>query len=392
MKAKYPNWKFIPVDTGLDWLTATAKMSYNPGANTVWHKFPLSYRSTEKGYYNYLKDIYKPKDGNRFFAASDQAVKYYMDPRNWIDDIHIFMFQDYTYHDDVNYSAVVKTLFSGRNKMLYDNAESFVTAGKNYNLSPVYLAAKAYEEQGGGINSGIRKVSGKNKRIYNVFNIGASDSPSGGAANGINWAASPANGKYGTPWTDVAKAIDGGAKYLSLNFVGNNQNTAYFEHFNVLNGISQVGTHVYMTALYAAKNTSETTAANYRKYGIYSESNVFHVPVYRNMPATLEQAPASGTADNNFYLKSLCVQDVVGNEDQASKAVKISDKNLSYEREFSHKTSCDTVRIVAEKAGKAATVSGTGIKKLKNGVNVFYIRCKASSGATRVYTLNIEKN
>lgn len=388
LQAKYPNWKFVPVDTGLDWTAAAAKMSYNPGANTVWHKFPLSYRSTEKGYYNYLKDVYKPKDGNRFFAASDRAVKYYMDPRNWIDDVHIFMFQDYQYHDDVDYLSVVKTLFSGRNKTLYNNADSFVKTGKKYNLSPIYLAAKAYEEQGSGVNSGIRN----NKRVYNVFNIGASDSPSGGAANGINWAASKSNEKYGTPWTSIPKAVDGGAKYLSLNFVGNNQNTAYFEHFNVLNGISQVGTHVYMTALYAAKNTSETTAANYRKYGIYDKSNVFHIPVYRNMPASLEAAPSSGNADNNFYLKSLFVQDMSGNADAGNKTVKISANKLSYAREFSCKSDYDTVKIVAEAAGKSATVSGTGVKKLQRGVNVFYIKCKASSGETRTYTLNIERN
>ena len=141
-------------------------------------------------------------------------------------------------------------------RSLYNNADSFVKTGKKYNLSPIYLAAKAYEEQGSGVNSGIRN----NKRVYNVFNIGASDSPSGGAANGINWAASKSNEKYGTPWTSIPKAVNNSAKYLSLNFVGNNQNTAYFEHFNVLNGISQVGTHVYITALYAAKNTSETTS------------------------------------------------------------------------------------------------------------------------------------
>lgn len=383
LQKKYPNWKFIPVDTGLTWSDATYKMLQNSGANTIWYSYGKSFRSTVPSCYNYLSNYYYPKDGNTFYGASEQAVKFYMDPRNWLDSDYIFLFNDYKYHSGIDYLPVVKTLFYRRNKTLYKNAKSFVTAGKTYGLSPIYLAAKAAEEQGGSINSG--KISGKH--VYNIFNIGAYDSSGGGARNGLRWARSTSNSKYLTPWTSIDRAVKGGAKYLAYNFVGNKQNTAYLEHFNVLNGYSNVGTHVYMTAVYAPKNTAVHTASNYRKYKIHSKTNVFYIPVYRNMPSNEAPVPSqSNSKDNNNYLKELKLK-----MSDRNRTV-ISRKSREHDTSFSYSTKSSYATIEGSYASRtSAKIYGLGRKSLKRGTNVFNITCRASSGVERVYRIKIKR-
>lgn len=384
LQKKYPNWKFIPVDTGLTWSAASSKMIRNPGANTIWYSYGKSFRSTKPSCYNYLRDVYYAKDGRTFFGASEQAVKFYMDPRNWLDSNYIFLFNDYKYHRGIDYLSVVKTLFKGRNRTLYKNAKSFVNAGKTYGLSPIYLAAKAAEEQGGSINSG--RVDGK--YVYNIFNIGAYDSSGGGARNGLRWARRKSNSKYLTPWTSVDKAVKGGAKYLAYNFVGNRQNTAYLEHFNVLNGYSNVGTHVYMTAVYAPKNMAAHTASNYRKYKIHSKTNVFYIPVYRNMPSKEAPVPSqSNRKDNNNYMKVLKIK----MSDGSKTFIKRTSRNHS--TKFSCSTKSSYVIIEGSYASRTrAKLYGLGRKSLGKGTNTFKVICRASSGVKREYRIKIKRN
>ena len=382
---KHPNWIFKPVDTGLEWTKATKKMVSNPGANTIYTTYAYAYRSVEKGCYNYLKHTYSPKDGSKFVAAAPQAVYYYMDPRNWLDAEHIFMFEDQSYHPEYQTKAMVKSIFGNpsfyRNKTLYKNAGSFITAAKESNLNAVYLASKALNEQGSGINSG--KVGGK--KVYNIFNIGAYDSASGGAANGLKFAASGSS--YMRPWTSIDKAIRGGAKYISSNFSTNKQNSCYLEHFNVLNGLNAVGTHVYMTAVYAPMSTGYATAMDYQDYGIYNNKIVFYIPVYHNMPKTKLPKPSiSWDVDNNYYLKNLSVK--AGGKTYTA----ISSGSLNYKKTFSITVPAGTTTatINASKASvTAATVKGTGKVNLSVGTNKFKVKCKSSSGLTRTYTLKI---
>ena len=381
LKKEHPKWEFVAVNTGLDWSDAVSRMTDRTGTNLVYTTFPYSYRSVEKGCYNYLTNRYTPKDGAKFIAASEGCVKFYMDPRNWLDDTHVFMFEDNRYHSSYQTRSMVETMTKGRNSYLYKNSGSFVTAAKNYNISPVYLAAKALEEQGTGINSGT--VSGR--KVYNVFNIGAYDSASGGASNGIRYAGSGSS--YLRPWTSIDKAIRGGAKYIASNFIANNQSCAYLEHFNVMNGLGKVGTHVYMTAVYAPRNTSVSTASSYKKYKIYDKKIVFYIPVYKNMPSSACKVPSSSwKKDNNYYLKTLKV--TAGGRTYT----KISSSSQNYTKSFTVYVgkSVSSATISAGAASRtSAKVSGTGKKSLSSGTNTFKVVCTASSGLKRTYTVKV---
>lgn len=381
LKKAHPKWEFVAVNTGLDWSDAISRMTAKTGTNLVYTTFPYSYRSVEKGCYNYLTNRYAPKDGAKFIAASEGCVEFYMDPRNWLDDTHVFMFEDNRYHSSYQTLSMVETMTKGRNNLLHKNSTSFIKAAKNYNISPVYLTAKALEEQGSKINSG--KVG--TRTVYNVFNIGAYDSASGGASNGIRYAGSGSS--YLRPWTSIKKAILGGAQYIASNFIANNQSCAYLEHFNVMNGLSKVGTHVYMTAVYAPRNTSVSTASSYKKYKIYDKKIVFYIPVYKNMPASACKVPSSSwKKDNNYYLKTLKV--TAGGRTYT----KISSSSQSYTKSFTVYVgkSVSSATISAGAASRtSAKVSGTGKKSLSSGTNTFKVVCTASSGLKRTYTVKI---
>ncbi len=378
LSKKHPNWVFRPVQTGLDWDQAKAKMTANPGTNTIYSTFAWSFRSTNRGCYNYLRHTYSPKDGNNFYAASKQAVYYFMDPRNWLDDTHIFMFEDEGYQSSYQKESVVKAVFDGRNNTLKKHSASFIRAAKDYDINAIYLAAKALEEQGSTVYS--------RNGTYNVFNIGAYDSSSGGVSNGMSFARSGSS--YLRPWNSIDLSIRGGAKYIASNFMGNKQDSAYLEHFNVRNGLSNVGTHVYMTAVYAPRNTATSTSQSYSKYGIYNKKIVFYIPVYKNMPRKLCSKPSgSMKADNNYYLKTLKVRT------GGTTHTLISSSSLNYSKSFSVNTgSARTASITASKASTTgAVITGAGTKELEKGTNTFKIKVKASSGKTRTYTVKINR-
>lgn len=380
LSAKHPNWVFKPLNTGLTWKEAKNKMTEKAGTNTIYSTFAYPFRSVSKGCYNYLTHSYTPKDGSSFYAASNQAVCYFMDPRNWMDDTHIFMFEDMGYHKSYQTKSMVKTIFKGRNTLLYKNAKSFVNAGKAYDINAIYLASKALEEQGGSVGS--KTLSGM--KVFNVFNIGACDSKNGGFSAGMSFARNGSS--YLRPWTSVDKAVRGGAKYIAENFTCNGQDSPYLEHFNVMNGLSAVGTHVYMTAVYAPRNTATSTASSYSKYGIYDKKITFYIPVYKNMPMNRCSKPSGNMKkDNNFYLETLSVK--IGGKTHTL----ISGSQLNYKKNFTVSAGgADSVKIGAKKAScTAATVSGTGTVKLQSGTNVCKVICKASSGLTRTYKITI---
>ena len=398
----HPNWKFTPVKTNIKWSDAVKKMTKNPGVNTIWYAYNDSYKSVEKGRYNYLTDHYS---GASFPAASTKAVKYFMDPRNFLDERHIYMFEDRKYHSYQTEGTVKKLL--SMNDTLKKNSAYYAAAGKKYNVSPLFLASKSYSELG----TSKKMMDGhtftykgvKYKNCYNAYNIGATDTlgPVGGLiyANGGLVKKNYTAGKhtsYGRKWSTPKKAIYGGAKFLKKSFIGQGQPTVYTEHFNVLNGPDAIGTHVYMTAINAGISMAGLVSERYIGYGIDEKPLVFKIPVYEKMPSKASGRPSASTKrDNNYYLKKLVVIYSQGGKDIKKRLIK-SD-SLNYKKSFTVKVpkSVKSVKIKAVQACKASsekkgsTVSGSGKKSLKAGKNVFKVKCKASTGTVRTYTVTV---
>lgn len=260
----HPNWGFVAYHTGISWANALAGQTKG-GRSLISGAYPSSYRDGSKQY----------EPG--WYKANGRGVAYYMDPRNFIDENGIYMFEDLSYKPAYQTAAVTAAILSPTKLPAYGfTANVFVNAGAVNNVSPVFLAARARQETGnGGDAVNGTKILGTS--VYNPFNIGAF----GGTNplyNGLLYA-------YAKGWTSPALATNGGAQELAKNYINQGQYTGYYQRFNVRNGAGKVGTHQYMTNITAPYSEAKSTKNSYEKYGLTGQSLVFEIPVYTAMPS-----------------------------------------------------------------------------------------------------------
>ena len=260
----HPNWVFSAYNTGLKWNDVLNRQT-KAGVSLVHKSYPKSYRSSSKqaepGWYN----------------ASSKVVAYYMDPRNFLNEDRIYMFEDLNYKKDYQTTAVVNKIISGTKLASYGfNANIFMNAGSAYNVSPVFLAARVRQETGGDSVS-VNGTKSGGTVVYNPFNIGATGKDP--ATNGLKYAK-----KQG--WTTPAKAVNGGTQFIASGYISKKQNSIYFQRFNVCNGLSKAGTHQYMTNIMAPYSEAYITKTSYAKYGITNEAITFLIPLYNSMPGS----------------------------------------------------------------------------------------------------------
>ena len=261
----HPNWGFVGYKTNIKWSEALAKQT-SGGTSLVSGSFPKTYRDGSK---QYEKGWYK---------ANSKVVAYYMDPRNFINEDRIYMFEDLSFKPKYQTASVVGAILSPTKLPAYGfTAEIFVKAGEANNVSPVFLASRARQENGSGSDA-VNGTSILGTKVYNPFNIGAF----GGTNplyNGLIYA-------YGKGWTTPAKAVEGGAQELAKNYINQGQFTTYYQRFNVRNGESKVGTHQYMTNIMAPYSEAGSTKSSYTIYKILNQPLVFEIPIYESMPAS----------------------------------------------------------------------------------------------------------
>lgn len=227
---------------------------------------------------NVLVGSWKAKDGSTWFNAKRKVVAYYLDPRNFLTEDRIAMFENLKYDNDTDFSKAVGTVLSPTKLPEYGfNAELFIAAGKANDVSPVFLASRARQETGGGSDC-INGTKYNGKVVYNPFNIGASS-----GANPVMKALAFAEMQ---DWTTQEKAINGSAKYLANNYIAKNQHSNYFQKFNVANGAGSVATHQYMTNIMAPYSESYSTMESFKTYGLDKETLTFIIPIYTSMPSS----------------------------------------------------------------------------------------------------------
>ena len=255
---------FVAYKTGLKWNDVLKKETAK-NVSLVHKSYPSSYRSS----------TYRSQVEPGWYNANSTIVAYYMDPRNFLNQDRIYMFEELAFQGEYQTTAVVNKIIAGTKLSSYGfNANVFMNAGRAYNISPVFLAARVRQETGGDSASVNGSKSGGTV-VYNPFNIGAYGSNP--VAKGLAYAK-----KQG--WTTPAKAVNGGASYLASGYINKKQNTIYFQRFNVANGLGKAGTHQYMTNIMAPYSEAHITKNSYSKLGITNEALGFVIPVYNNMP------------------------------------------------------------------------------------------------------------
>ena len=400
---EYPNWKFVAVDTGLDWNTVIQEES-KVGRNTIQSNLPnggtygapFSYLSTESGAYDWSTDKYTLMDGTNWFTADKQVIAYYMDPRNFLTSDKIFQFEALAY-DSSQKSSVVSSILSNTfmngSYNVVDSAtgktvkgtytDAFMDAGKQAGVSPYFLAARSKQELGVNGSGSVTGTYPGFEGFYNYYNIGANDSAGGGAiANGLQYAKTGTT--YNRPWTNPYKSIVGGAEFIGASYIKKGQNTNYFQKFNVV--YSPYYLHQYMTNVQAPTSEARSTYNSYNSMGILKESMVFYIPVYKNMPSKACELPAT-KGNPNSYLKSLTVKN---GSLKLALTPTFNYRTTSYTMVVPNNVSSITVDATA--ISSYASITGRGSYTLEAGkTRTINIKCTAGNGTSTTYQLKITR-
>lgn len=294
----YPYWQFRAYKTGLDWNTAL-KQESKTGVSLISNAKAAPWKSKASDAYDASTGKWKVFDGSTWVAASEAAVAYYMDPRNFLNDRSVFMFEMLEYQPQYQTRAGVNTILSNtpfyNKKFTYKDlstgaersmyyVDAFIDAAKTSKASPYHLASRVKQEVVTSATTTSTAVTGTVSGypgIYNFYNIGATSS-STPVLNGLKWASNTTAGTYLRPWTDPYRSIVGGAGYISSSYISKGQNTGYLEKFNVTS--YKRYDHQYMTNVEAAYEEAIKTKKAYA--GMMDQSPlVFSIPVYDNMPS-----------------------------------------------------------------------------------------------------------
>lgn len=276
LHAMHPNWTFKADYTGLDW-EASAEAESQKGTSAISYLYPSLI----------FKDSMNPNgiivDGTSWYAPAKDAVKYYMDPRNFLTEKGIFMFQSLAYNSSEDSS--VQELLNGtfmegsftENGVKKTYAQAFIEAGKEANVSAVHLASRAIQEMGtNGSSASSGTVSGY-EGYYNFYNIGAT-SGEDNYLKGLEYAKNQG-------WNSIQKAITGGAKFIGSSYISIGQDTIYFQKFNVSSYRTRLEyTHQYQTNIMAPESESANIYTSNKESGKLNNNYTFIIPVYNNRP------------------------------------------------------------------------------------------------------------
>lgn len=385
---QHPKWIFTAQKLGVDWNTAL-KEECVVGRNLVHSSALASWKSMEKGAYDFNGGYWYGLDGS-WVAASKEIIMYYMDPRNFLNDTYIFMFENQSYDPSYQTESGVKTILADTfmsgsytcpdTKKKYTYSQTFMDAAKKSGVSPYHLASRCRNEQGvNGAPQSLGTVKGY-ENYFNFFDIQAyATSTMTAAEMGCKYAKTT-NPTYLLPWTNQYKSIVGGSIFLGTGYITKGQDTLYLQKFDMVDGGNGLYYHQYMTCVFGQANEAISLKNAYSQ-DILNSAMEFKIPVYNNMPDKLCPKPTS-SGDNNNYLKSLSVS-----------GTSISPKFDKFTTSYTAKVNAEvsSVTVNANPLGKSAKVSGKGKVSLKTGENTVKVTCTAASGVKRTYTIKITR-
>jgi len=287
LKEKHPTWSFTILETGIDWNEAIKNETVAlHGRSLIYYTYSGSWVCSTCGD--------KAYDSGKWKCASETAVAYYMDPRNWLNENNIFQFEDLSFNESVqNIDGVKKILkdvpWASGTTITYTKpdkttatmeksyAQIIMEAAKESGVSPYHLAARMKQEQGckqyaSSTGSGTYKGY---EGYYNFFNIDATGGDIIG--NALTHAKEE-------EWDDPEKAIKGGAIFIASEYIGRGQSTLYLQKFDVDNSDGAMYYHQYMQNVSAALTEGNTVRDSYDTMGMLDSNLNFVIPVYKNMP------------------------------------------------------------------------------------------------------------
>ncbi len=371
LHAQYPEWKFKAAKTGLSWNDVIEKES-KLGTSLVASSSVSAWKSKASGAYDPETGKYTTYDSGGWVAASEGIIKYYMDPRNFLNKNGIFQFMTHSYDSQTQNISGLNRIISGTFMAgeLADEpgttyADVLMEAGASAGVNPYVLASMIIVEQGSnGIGGSVSGTVSGYEGYYNYFNIGAYRAGGMDAVTRGLWYASQ-EGSYERPWDTIRKSITGGAKFYAANYVNNNKNTLYFKKWNVMNGLDSVGVGQYMTNIQGAE--SEATRLRSAYSSVMDSSMTFLIPVYESMPSSACKRPTTDEQISEPVTVEKKAQTVTTR--YTSYTRKETDKGFNLSAETSGDgaltfESSDTSVATVDENGQVSVVGGVGVAEI----------------------------
>ena len=315
LKKNHPNWSFTALYTNLDWDYVIQNENIF-GKNLVPKSYSDNWKNTNPGEYNVEVD-------SGWVDCSKQALLYTMDPRNFLNEVRIFQFEELSFNSNTNsvdgiekilygtefYNQIVSYLTSSGSTVTMNKKYSdlIYSAGRQSKVSSYHLASRIKQEVGPFLShSSISgKVSGY-EGLYNFYNIGATSSsePMGAIINGLkyardgNGASEATKTKYLIPWNTKERAITGGGIFIGSSYINIGQNNIYLQKFHVSDtNNGELFWHQYMTNVLAPYSESNIVYKGYANSNLLDTSINFIIPVYNNMTDIQAESPAINSSD-----------------------------------------------------------------------------------------------
>ena len=299
-----------------------------------------------------------------------------MDPRNFLDDNSIFMFEQLSFNSNIT-EEVVQSMLNGTfmagsftyNDQTYTYARALLEAGQSKNVNPVHLAARIIQEQGYGGSRTANMDGGDGQTYHNYFNFGASGSTAEEIYNGaLNYAKRAG-------WNNPYPAIMGAAEDISDGYISGGQDTVYLQKFNVNGTICRYG-YQYMANIQAPYSEAYKSYRSYWNNQLTDLAFTFKIPVFSDMG----NDTSVSTLSNNNNLKSLNVTN--------SSLVPGFDSSITEYKAYIT-SNVSKINISAEAADNKAKVTGTGDVNISADTTNAIVKVTAEDGTPKEYKITI---
>lgn len=308
---EHPSWIFKAQHLGIDWDTAVKEETV-VGRNLVHNDAPDSWKSMAKGAYDYNTGTWYQLDTG-WVAASDEIIKYYLDPRNFLSENYIFMFENLSYDPDVHTRDGVEAILRGTfmdggytcpdTGEYLDYADTFMEAAQISGVSPYHLASRCRNEQGVyGAPQSLGTVWGY-EDYFNFFDVGAYATATLTAGEMAARYAANYDDNYLLPWTNQYRSIIGGSIFLGNGYITRDQDTLYLQKFDMTDGGNGYFAHQYMTCVFG-QATEAVSLINAYSDEVLASAMEFKIPVYNDMPETRCLKPGTSLSEDEKPVKS----------------------------------------------------------------------------------------
>lgn len=278
LKEAHPTWTFVKMNTELNWDTVVAE-ELKSGRSLIYASNPTSMK---EGLF-----------GQKWYYASEEALEFYLDPRNGLTESLIFQFEHLTYNESYHTEEAVQrflnhTFMKGQVPGYpAPYAFAITVVGREFNISPFHLATRIYQEQGDGTSPLISGTYPGYEGYYNYYNIGATGATDKEVIeNGLAYAKKQ-------NWDSHYHSIHFGAEIIASNYVDKGQDTLYLQKFDVDDSDGELYWHQYMQNIGAPSSEGANIKKLYEEAGSLDNAFVFKIPVFENMPESVCQKPVS---------------------------------------------------------------------------------------------------